>query len=1213
MPKEYKMQMTLSAVLGQQFGSTFRQAQAALQNAGADVKKLNDLQRDIAGYQAQQRAAAETERKLADLKTQYDNIQREMQETGTYSSALDNKLVDKQRQIDRTTESLDRQDSKLREMGAGLREAGIDTDHLTEESRRLAAELEEVSRKEESFGTEGVDAFEAVGDALAAAGIAAALKEIGEAYKECVELAAAFEETMSTVEALSGANAGEMRSLSDEAKRLGATTKFTATESAEAMTYMGMAGWDAQQMLSGMDGVLKLAAASGEDLAQVSDIVTDNLTAFGMKASDTARFSDVLAAASTNSNTSVSIMGETFKKAAPVAGALGYSVEDVAVAVGLMANAGVKGSRAGTALSNTFTGLLNGVTLTGAAFGEMEFTVVNTDGSMMSFGQTIDSLRAAFSQMSEAEKVANAQAIAGKQGYAGLLAILNATNDDYNKLTSSIANCAGAAEKMANIKMDNLRGQMTLLDSAADALKTTIGEAYAKEFQSLAKMATDALGWINDFLSKHPVLLKSIIAITAEAGVLVGVYTAYVAVKKIKNTLTALETKLGVKQIATTAAETAATNGATASQLKLNAAMLASPVGIVMAAVAALTVAFIALKHQEEEARAEMEEMTPVTRRQAAELQSVQREYERVSDEMGQNSTEALRLRNKLEDLNAEYAANARSMEDMRADYDNLMSKHQALQDSMKEGTTQIEAEETTALALIQRLADMAEATDGSAASQMRMKNVIDALNSSVGGLNLTYEEFMANPTAKVSDLTAYVRAMAERKKFEQDMEHLLDLMNLETELSDKSASYTGEKGQVASANSNVAIKKAQSEAKGMVLGAVFDKIMPFGKQVGNALGYVISYFDGTKAAYKAALEQEVEVVNEAVDVESALNTTRKEILAIYDEYGFTRDAVASGSDDIVGYLQSVTAEAQRLSEAYTETYNAALESISGQYHLWDEAAEVSAVSISTINTHLQGQIQYWKDYQANIDVLRGYTTEVEGLDVVLASFADGSSDSVNVIAGLADAIRNGDIESVQALVTNYNELQASQQETADSLAEMTTSYSVEMEKLKTQMGQDVAAMDFSDEAKTKGEQTIQGFIDGALLMESKIRTSFASLGQAAIDAMNGKLDIHSPSRVFAEIAGYTWQGFIGETERLRPTVAAAFGETADAGVRAVTATPAVSEGGINAPITLSITVAGNATPETASALSAAGNDIVSRVIEALEDRERDRIRRAYV
>ena len=286
-----------------------------------------------------------------------------------------------------------------------------------------------------------------------------------------------------------------------KAKELGATTKFTATESAQAMTFMGMAGWDAEQMLDGMSGMLDLAAASGSDLGLTADIVTDNLTAFGMKAEDTAHFADVLAAAATNSNTSVEIMGETFKNSAAVAGALGYSVEDVSIAVGLMANAGVKGSIAGTSLKHTFEGLLEGVTLTSEAFGEVEVSAVKADGTMKSFGESVDELRGYFSQMSEAEKMLNAIEVAGKYGFNGLLAIVNSTQEDFDNLTSSINDCEGAASKMADVKMDNLSGQVTLMNSAMDALKNTLGSAYEDELKALAKAATDVLTKVNELLS----------------------------------------------------------------------------------------------------------------------------------------------------------------------------------------------------------------------------------------------------------------------------------------------------------------------------------------------------------------------------------------------------------------------------------------------------------------------------------------------------------------------------------------------------------------------------------------------------------------------------------------------------------------------------------------------------------------------------------------
>ena len=325
--KEYEMLFQLNAQLGSSYNSSFKAAQSAVTSMQREIQALSKTQADISAFQKQQNALEANRAKLANLQQQYDNIQREMQETGTYSSDLANKLLAKQQQIDKASASVDRQTQKLQEMGAALRDAGVDTNNLERESARLGSAIEELKDQQEDaiqgaedFGDTSTSAFEAVSQALVSAGIAAGLKEITDAYMECIEGDGDFEEAMSNVEALSGASGEDMAKLASMAKDLGATTKFTAEEAADAMGYMAMAGWDANSMLSGMDGVLQLAAASGEDLARVSDIVTDNLTAFGLSAADTAHFSDVLAAAATSSNTSVSIMGETFKNSASVAG-----------------------------------------------------------------------------------------------------------------------------------------------------------------------------------------------------------------------------------------------------------------------------------------------------------------------------------------------------------------------------------------------------------------------------------------------------------------------------------------------------------------------------------------------------------------------------------------------------------------------------------------------------------------------------------------------------------------------------------------------------------------------------------------------------------------------------------------------------------------------------------------------------------------------------
>ena len=280
-----------------------------------------------------------------------------------------------------------------------------------------------------------------------------------------------FQAQMSKVAAISGASGQELDALTEKAKEMGATTQFSATEAGQALEYMAMAGWKTDDMMSGISGIMNLAAASGEDLASVSDIVTDALTAFGLKASDSAHFSDVLAAAASNSNTNVGMMGETFKYAAPLAGALGYDVEDVAVAIGLMANAGIKGSDAGTSLRATMTRLVDPPKEAAAALDQLGISVRNEDGSVKPFMRTMEELRDRFSGLSDSEKAQMASSIAGQEAMSGFLAIVNASEDDFDKLCDAIDNADGASARMAATMNDNLKGDLKALASVWESFQ----------------------------------------------------------------------------------------------------------------------------------------------------------------------------------------------------------------------------------------------------------------------------------------------------------------------------------------------------------------------------------------------------------------------------------------------------------------------------------------------------------------------------------------------------------------------------------------------------------------------------------------------------------------------------------------------------------------------------------------------------------------------
>lgn len=313
----------------------------------------------------------------------------------------------------------------------------------------------------------------------------------GAGIADTVKTYADFEAAMSEVKAISGATSEEFAQLTEKANQMGAVTKFTASESAEAFKYMAQAGWDAKEMMDGIEGLMALAAASGEDLGTTSDIVTDALTAFGMAAKDSGRFADVMAMAASATNTDVAKMGETFKYVAPVAGSLGYSIEDTAVAIGLMANNGIKASQAGTSLRSLLTNLTHPVGQAADAIEELGISVTNADGSVKPLSQTMQELREKFSTLTDAEKAQYSAMLAGQEGMSGLLAIVNASDQDFADLTEQINNSSGAAQQMSDIMMDNLAGKFELFTGALDSMKMSLGEKFKPYL-------VDALEWLTN-------------------------------------------------------------------------------------------------------------------------------------------------------------------------------------------------------------------------------------------------------------------------------------------------------------------------------------------------------------------------------------------------------------------------------------------------------------------------------------------------------------------------------------------------------------------------------------------------------------------------------------------------------------------------------------------------------------------------------------------
>lgn len=380
-----------------------------------------------------------------------------------------------------------------------------------------------VNVKQNLSGSAGKAVNKVSGAMFGATAQMAGMAGIGFGVFDAVKGYADFEEEMSAVKAISGATGDEFNRLKEKAIQMGADTKYSALESAQAFRYMGMAGWKTGEMIDGIAGIMNLAAASGEDLAMTADIVTDSLSAFGLQAKDSSMFADVLAAAATNSNTNVALMGQTFKYAAPVAGALGFTVQDTATAIGLMANQGIKGSEAGTALRSTMTRMVKPTNDSAEAMQILGLNILDANGKMKPFRDIIKDVRSGMSKLTPESKASVAAMLAGQEAMSGLLALVNSSDADFDKLASAIDNSNGAAQNMANIRMDNLKGDLEQLSGDWDSFTTKIMGGGIGGFREIVQGIDNWFAGFAENVETNGLNVKSIIdGITSAVKELVG-------------------------------------------------------------------------------------------------------------------------------------------------------------------------------------------------------------------------------------------------------------------------------------------------------------------------------------------------------------------------------------------------------------------------------------------------------------------------------------------------------------------------------------------------------------------------------------------------------------------------------------------------------------------------------------------------------------------
>lgn len=468
------------AGLNRQMRMVSREMSANLSQFGRYDKSLEKSRLKVDGLTKRQQLQTQ---KVKELKAQYNRLSAETGENSAKTQAAASKYNEAyaklnlyERELQEATNEMKRMETQQRALNTSMGKLGAKLSSWGPKLQEIGRNMQSIGRSMSLYVTTPVVAG------------------FGAAVKKSID----FDDSMRKVKATSGATSGEFQQLRDKALEMGAKTKFSASQSAEALQYMSLAGWDTKDMLNGIDGVMQLAAASGEDLGSVSDIVTDSLTAFGLKAKDSGHFADVLAQASSKANTDVRGLGEAFKYAAPVAGALGYTVEDTSIAIGLMSNAGIKGEKAGTALRTMFSNLAKPTKAMKNQMDELGISITDSQGNMLPMRDVMDQLRGKFKGLSKDQQASAAATIFGKEAMSGALAVINASDEDYKKLTKSIDNSAGASKRMADEMEGGIGGSIRRMKSAIESLAISIGDVLAPYIKRLAEWVANAATKLNE-------------------------------------------------------------------------------------------------------------------------------------------------------------------------------------------------------------------------------------------------------------------------------------------------------------------------------------------------------------------------------------------------------------------------------------------------------------------------------------------------------------------------------------------------------------------------------------------------------------------------------------------------------------------------------------------------------------------------------------------
>lgn len=1199
--REYEMLFQLNAQLGGSYNSTFKTAQNAIASMQKEIAALSKTQSDISAYQKQQSAVEATQKKLEVLKQQYDNIQKEIAETGTFSATLENRLLSKQQQIDRTSASLENQTKKLEDMRRALVDAGVDVSNLTGETTRLGNQIDELRKKQEeaadqanNFGAKASAAISAVSQALASAGIAKALQEIYDFFAATAEASMGFESAMTGVAKTTDLTNEELAAMSREIKLLSTDIPVTVEEFAGIGEVAGQLGIAKENLLDFSTVMAMLATATTMTAEEGATLLAQFANITRMDPSFYSNLASAIVALGNNYATTEQKITEMAQGIAASASLAGMSEADMVALAAAVTSLGIETQAGSTAMSRLISTLMTAVE-TGEDLEEFASIANMTAGEFTRLWGTnaVQALQAFVVGLNDTERNGKSATVAltelGITEARMQRMILSLANSgDLLNRTLETANQAWsentALTKEAELRYATTQSQLTMMQNAYNNLRIAIGDNYTPVLRELYAVGTDVLNNITEFVQKHPELVRAVTAFTAVIGTAVAGLGAYAAIVKIV--------------IPLTTAFTAAIPG----------------VNVIMAVVggiALLTAGIAAFAGAADTGEKEIQELSAASRAQYYQLEEMRREYEEVSAAMGETSAEAQLLRRKLEDAEEAFEANKQTAEELEAAHREIIDSYYEMAVAHEDIIREIEKEASSNVNLMKKLEELMAVEGKTAETKQEILAIVELLNEAMPELSLAYDQYADSLNMSADAIRAVIEAEIAREKNAAYYKELKYEISREADLYNNLQAHIRE---AAAAEEELAAAQKALEEKRKELGT------PIGEAAGRAyaqslMPYVLAVGNATDAVNKAK-EKELEA-QKAYDDNQAKIKELTAALAGYAEEMGNADGV---TDNLTGKIRDITGRMAELAAAYEEAYKAAYDSISGQYNLWDEAANIVATSATTINSNLESQINYWQKYNENLEKLKERSADIQGLNEMIASFADGSAESVNAIAGMA----NASDADLRKMVTNWQKLKQEQETAAGSLAEIETEFKASMDNIQQELEATIAEMNLSKDAAESAKQTMQGFADGAIDMLPTVQEAYKRVAQAAIAAIDSQLEIRSPSRVMEQKAEMTWAGYINKTRALEPEVTKVMAEISMAGIEAfpslarneaVSAQPGPSVGGnhiiLNVSPSYSISGVGN-TSDIANVLREAASDLKDYILEVLEDAGIDSARRAY-